>query len=352
MAVTSDANVSFVVATPSAAGAVAIIQLHGAGVEEVLAALTGRSEWSAGQMRPCSIADIDDGMAVLLREDWAEVMPHGGPLVVRRVVDRLRELGASWSEQSEGFELYPEATCEMEADALVAMARAASPAAVDWLMAQPALWREAIADGSWELGSADESGLRHLLEPATVAVVGAPNVGKSTLTNAILGHSASVVADLPGTTRDWVAGLAEIGGGDAPATRAVAVRWIDTPGVQRSGDAIEQRAIALAEQVVRDADVVIAMRDDQSAYLEPMPRTPDLWVRNKADRGGAVDKDELAISALGGDGLTVLERRILDRLGLGSLGTPRRWVFCDRLGRLIEQGDRARLTAYVGARGA
>ncbi|NJL31882.1 MAG: GTP-binding protein [Phycisphaerales bacterium] len=59
-----------------------------------------------------------------------------------------------------------------------------------------------------------------------VVVAGQPNVGKSTLMNKMLGRSASLVADLPGTTRDWVAGWVELEG--------VALHWMDTPGLRHT----------------------------------------------------------------------------------------------------------------------
>ena len=137
--------------------------------------------------------------------------------------------------------LYPEAGDRLEAESLAAMARAASPAAIDLLAHQPSLWRMALrrhsAGGGHDPDHAGAGSLtdRHrvqilgrsevldrLIDPSLVVVVGQPNVGKSTLTNQMLGRSVSIVADLPGTTRDWVAGLAEISGSssiDAPQSQ-------------------------------------------------------------------------------------------------------------------------------------
>ena len=86
--------------------------------------------------------------------------------------------------------------------------------------------------------------------------------------------------------------------------------------------------------------------------MSRMPREPDLWVRNKSDRGGAAACDELAVSAKTGAGLDELERRVLERLGLVNLHRPQRWVFCDRLRELVAQGDRAGLARYVAMDGA
>ena len=81
---------------------------------------------------------------------------------------------------------------------------------------------------------ADRS-LDHLLHPPRVAIVGAPNVGKSTLANQLFAQERSITADLPGTTRDWVGEIANIDG--------LAVTLVDTPGVRDTADAIEREAI-------------------------------------------------------------------------------------------------------------
>src|SRR5690606_37975884 len=100
----------------------------------------------------------------------------------------------------------------IEADMLATITAASSPAAVDRLLDQPQRWREALAQNDLDLPHILNltARLDRLIHPATVVLVGKPNVGKSTLTNHMLGRSVSLVADLPGTTRDWVAGLAEL----------------------------------------------------------------------------------------------------------------------------------------------
>jgi tRNA modification GTPase len=168
-------------------------------------------------------------------------------------------------------------------------------------------------------------------------------VGKSTLGNRVLGRAASIVADLPGTTRDWVAGLAEFQG--------VAVRWLDTPGVRATDDPVEARAIGLASRVIAGADVLIAMRDDASVWPDKasLPREPDLWVVNKIDRGAAhlqTQRRAIGISAETGAGVEELLRQILAVLGVAGV-REERWAFSDRLKALVAAGDTASLSAYV-----
>jgi len=285
---TSEAlDVSVSLATAPSPGAVGLLVLSGQGVGQVLARLTGVEDWPAGKLRLVDLGGVDQGLAVRLRDDWAQVMPHGGPRVVGKLIDRIAELGAVYDANPNPGEVYPEAATKLEADMLACVARAASPAAIDLLFAQPVLWRQwldtATSYDAGEFQSQARAILQRsdrfdrLVDPPTVVVVGQPNVGKSTLTNRMLGRSASLVADLPGTTRDWVAGLAEIG--------HVAVRWADTPGLRDADDGVEQQAIGLARQVIEQAEVLIAMRDPSIGWpdLDTSRRCPDLWVMNKVD---------------------------------------------------------------------
>lgn len=348
--------VRVVLTTAPTAGAIALLQLHGQGAAAMLARLTGATDWPAGRCRLVDLAGVDEGLAVALRGDWAQLMPHGGVRVVERLVERLVELGAVWEQEPDARAVYPEAGSALEAEAMAAIARAASPAAIDLLAAQTALWQE-VAAGRREVDRAAMARrsevLDQLIEPATVVVVGRPNVGKSTLTNRVLGRAASVVADLPGTTRDWVAGLAEVKGQGGVE---VAVRWFDTPGLRVEADEIEREAIQLARQVVAEARVLVAMRDVRSDWPEAgaLPRAADVWVVNKADEGADVlepagagtREDPLRISALRDVGVEWLEAMVVAALGLGEVGEEL-WAFSPTLKRWAN-GEAVEISAYAG----
>jgi tRNA modification GTPase len=324
-------------ATALRPGAVAVLQLIGPGVEDVLSHITGRQNWSPQRLYLTDIAGIDRGLAVLIRgggEGLAQLMPHGGPRVVQSILEKLAELGVSVDPAPDPMALYPEADSLIEADVLAAVARAASPAAIDLLAAQPGRWREAMRnpraiDRNRVLHDADV--LDKLIDPPTVVVVGRPNVGKSTLTNRLMGRAVSLVADLPGTTRDWVGGMVEIGG----TTDAVAVHWLDTPGLRDSGDSIERRAIGIARRVIQEADVLIAMRDPELDWPEAasLPREPDLRVVNKVDDAAVAASwpDAITISAKTGRGVDVLQRRIIEALGLHAIAPSTLWAFSETL---------------------
>ncbi len=361
------------VVTSANPGSIAVLQLRGAGLVELLGKLTGVQQWPLGRMRLVSFAELDEGLAVRLREGWAQLMPHGGPRVVQRLVEILISSGVQY-DAPPAAQQYPEADSALEADALATIARAASSAAIDVLLAQDRLWRAWLLAGSGretvESILARSSDWDNLVVPPTVVVVGAPNVGKSTLSNVMLGHAASLVADLPGTTRDWVAGLADLklsreglAGGD-PDIRSrcgaggsgVAVRWLDTPGLRRSADPVELKAIELARQVIAGADVLISMRDPDTSWApaDSIERDPDLWVLNKIDLlplprrfgDGAAPEGPLGVSAIRSDGIDTLHRRVLSALRLDTVREARIWAFSELLREALRRDEPDRLRAY------
>ena len=99
----------------------------------------------------------------------------------------------------------------------------------------------------------DESAARVLREGLSVAIVGKPNVGKSSLLNAMLGAERAIVSDMPGTTRDVVSERLMIEG--------IPVRLSDTAGLREPSDALESRGVELAKREATQADIVLAVLD-------------------------------------------------------------------------------------------
>lgn len=345
------------VMTPPAPGAIAIVQVSGPQAGDIISHLIGRDDWQTARLYLADLAGIDQGVAVKLNDHVFQLMPHGGLRVVQRIVEQLIESGAHVDEQPPAAEAYPEASSPLEADMLATIARAASPLAIDRLAEQPTRWREAIADVEpldREAIAQRTMLLDHLVTPPTVVVVGPANVGKSTVTNRMLGRAASIVADLPGTTRDWVAGLAELNvasGEHADPQRAVAVRWLDTPGLRHSDDPIETRAIELARDVIAEAHVIIAMRDPDHDWpdIHALPRQPELWVMNKSDLArpsvsgdGRANDQPLLISAKTGEQIESLEQAVVRALGFDNevdamAAGP--WAFSPTLKRWLDDGQ-------------
>ena len=309
------------VATAPQPGAIAILQLEG-DVEPVLVALTGVIGWPAGRARLVRFGDIDRGLAVRLSQQVAQLMPHGGLRVVQRLSAWMGRLGidARGSDEIAPGLAFPEAADRFEALALCAVARAASPLAIDLLLDQPRRWRSGIKPGPADLARSQR--LNRLIEPPIVVVAGPANVGKSTLSNELMGRSMSITTDLPGTTRDYTSGRIEFAG--------LVVDWHDTPGLREMPDAVEAEAVQIATLLLQRADLVIALTDHRQPW-PALAREPDLRVANKSDLAGRDDAD-LQISATEGSGLAALVRAVRDRLmPPQDLEHPGPWVFDDRL---------------------
>jgi tRNA modification GTPase len=348
-------------ATALSPGAIAIVQVTGPDAGRIVAELCGSAP--SPRSRLVEIPGVDEALVVRLRDDWIQLMPHGGVRLVQTLMQKLEQLGAGL-EPPTPRELYPEAGSELEADMLAALAAAASPAAIDRLLEQPRLWREAVGRGSLDIAAIEKqtTALDRLITPPTVVLAGRPNVGKSTLSNYVMGRSASITADLPGTTRDWVAGLAEL----RTPMGELAVRWFDTPGLHDSSDPIEQRAIELARNVVRDADVLIAVRDPSTEFLadDELPRRADVYVVNKCDveariadrgtRNGAAGESfrapssALRVSALAGTGIDDVAAAIAASLGLADLPGAGAWAFSGRLKAMLRGANAGELADYIG----
>jgi tRNA modification GTPase len=167
----------------------------------------------------------------------------------------------------------------------------------------------AVRDRCRELGDSFRHG-RAMTSGIAVALVGAVNVGKSSLLNALLGTERAIVAAEPGTTRDWL---------EVQTTwNGLAVTLVDTAGRREDADAVERRGIELGEERVRVADVVIVVNDG-SAPWDNGERYDEraVVVRSKSDLGGEL-RGALATSATTGQGLDELRARVLAVAGVAE----------------------------------
>jgi tRNA modification GTPase len=324
--------------TSRAPGPVALIDLTGdaASIEPVLRDLTGRTPPEVGRIVLRRFGPIDRGLVMRLSTSRCMLMPHGGPRIVSRLLSRLVELGSAAREQDpDPMEAFPEASDHFEALMLDALARATSPGAIDLLLQQPPRWR------AWQPQQASVETLRSrarqlmpLLRPSTVALVGAANVGKSTLTNALAGRSASITADEPGTTRDYVGVVIDLAG--------LVVHWLDTPGIRETPDEVEAAAAGIAADLLERADLIVAVSEGAAPWPEsgrelPRVAAPILRIRTKADLDDADTSPEpgsdiLACSAVTGDGLVELVERIRDALvPPAAVDVDAPWLFDERL---------------------
>lgn len=138
-----------------------------------------------------------------------------------------------------------------------------------------------------------------------VAIIGPPNVGKSTLLNRLANREAAIVTDIPGTTRDVVEVRCKIAG--------QIVWFADTAGLRETEDMIEAEGVRRARHIADKADLRLFISADDTPDYEPPPSRPhDLFVRNKADLkvNEALKPKFLYISALTGVGFSALEQAL------------------------------------------
>ena len=144
-----------------------------------------------------------------------------------------------------------------------------------------------------------------LREGLVFAIAGPPNVGKSTLINALARREVAIVAPTPGTTRDVLEARVELGG--------VPVTLLDTAGLRDSEDAIEMEGVRRARARAAAADLVVMVED--AARLGPMAEDFEgrvLRVANKVDLAPARDADAVGVSALTGEGMARLHDALVD----------------------------------------
>jgi tRNA modification GTPase len=289
--------------TPPGAGAVAIIQLQG-DIDSALEAC-GMRPPAVGEVKLRDLCGVDRGVVARFTQDMCQFMPHGGVAVVRALAVELSRRGIVERHDPDLRDTYSEARSQVEARALAALARAASPMAVDLLLAQHELWTQAGAASDPERDGI----LNRLIDPPLVVALGASNIGKSTLVNALAGRSVSIVADEPGTTRDHVGVVLDLAG--------LVVRYVDTPGLRTAAGDIELEAVAGSIEVASRADLLLLCGDATAAPPE-LPTSlvgkPALVVALRSDLGGVTFKADASVSIVGGQGVAGLVQTIRQRL--------------------------------------
>lgn len=278
----------------------------------------------AGEIRVRGIAGVDQGVVARVDERTAWLMPHGGVGVVRAILEACEREGIAVAACAHGGHRVgdtaraPTSIEEVERRVLEVLARASSPLAVDLLLRQPGLWREELAQDPAALTreqSPRDRMLQRLIDPALVVVLGASNIGKSTLTNALAGRGVSIVADEPGTTRDHVGVLLDMGG--------LVVRWLDTPGLRERPTAEEAMARDAAMILAGQADLLVVASDPMTAAPglgSGLAKVPVVRVGLRSDLGKGNEEVDVAVSARTGEGVAELVRVVRERLVGKELG--------------------------------
>ncbi len=286
-------------------------------------------------------------------EDVVELHGHGSPVMLRAVLNRLYALGCRPAQPGE-FTRRAVLNGKMnlaQAEAVAACIDAATVRAgkqaqlhlagafgrklesiMDHLTGHVAHLEACLDFSDDDLPELDIPGLRErldrdvcdpirrlvqsasfgmrLFDGASIAIIGAPNVGKSSLLNALSGIDRAIVSDLPGTTRDVLEVDFEIEG--------IPVRLADTAGLRETMDSIEREGIRRAKEAAETADVVVFVADATRPDTWPVPEEADMCLMNKADLSPDASWPEgfLSISARTGQGLdrfrSELAARIVD----------------------------------------
>ncbi|MCC7352033.1 MAG: 50S ribosome-binding GTPase [Phycisphaerales bacterium] len=335
--------------TPPGAAAIAVVRLTGPRVEPFLREHFNRPT-PIGRPVHGLLRDhetiLDDPVILRINDLSADLNLHGGPWVIHSVMELAGR---------EGFELQNHLELPLadsmldeqqpllrEVESHLPMVR--SELGLRALLAQPGAWRDVHnsfvhlshdQQKSFIQHCLDDRALIHLLSPPTVAIIGSPNVGKSTLANQLFARKRSITADLPGTTRDWVGEIADIDG--------LPVLLVDTAGIRRTPDPLERAAIDQSHHQARSADLVliilnaaVAPDEHERQLLDQYPLA--LRIINQCDRPFTWDPaglHPLRTIATTGHGVDALRHRIAATFQCDDLEIPRPRWWTDRQRQIL-----------------
>lgn len=355
------------ISTPFGEGAIAVLRLSGPRAMEIARMIFRGKIATARQAARGALHDgerkLDDVLLTVFPaprsytgEDVVEIYCHGGVLVTRRILEALLRHGARSAEPGEftqraflGGKLdltQAEAVMDLIGAQTDLALRAANEQLEGRLGERIRALREALLavlahveafidfpdeDIDPETGEALRARIdslrddvarlldtaeqgRVLREGVRTVIYGAPNVGKSSLLNRLLGFERAIVSPKPGTTRDVIEEVINL--------RGIPLRLVDTAGVRESDDEIECEGMARTQRQVERADLILHVAEAHRAPFDQFsglaldsfagaPRT--ILVLNKVDRGehrGWITMDAVRISCTTGEGMDALTAAI------------------------------------------
>jgi tRNA modification GTPase len=344
--------------TPPGRGALATLALHGPRAWEVARDLFHRG---AGRVLPVTPEqgrfwlgrmgdDVADEVVLAVKQTdptpWLEVHTHGGREVVRFLIELCTARGVQTCTWHEFLHHTTEDILQAQAAIALTAATTARTAAILLDQHQGALSRalstaaSALDQGAAPAALAALTELtcwgalgRHLTTPWRVVIAGAPNVGKSSLVNALAGYQRSVVDPTPGTTRDVVTTQIALDGWP--------VELADTAGLRAEAESLEAEGIALARATVAAADLCLWVLDGSAPPVWPTVDAESVrLVLNKVDLPSAWDwgraGSALRVSAQTGAGIPELCDAVSNWL-VPDVPPPGAAVpFTDALGTMVE----------------
>ncbi len=358
------------ISTPPGRGGLGIVRISGDRARAVAASILRfrhESGWHAWRARTAHLFDagghaIDDVVVTFFEsphsytaEDVVEICCHGAPVVLRHCVERACAAGARPAEPGE-FTLraflngrldlpQAEAVRDLIEATTLYQARVAAQQSEGSVSRRLAPWKDQLVElialleagidfAEDDVAVASTEEILRRLEPVregfaqlaasfaygklvhdglALAIVGRPNVGKSSLFNRLLEQDRAIVTEIPGTTRDLVSETAELEG--------IPVKFIDTAGIRAGDGRVESLGIERSFQAMADADLTLVVLDlsvapdaqDQALIERARLSGRSLVVANKCDLPRAAEAPEGAaeVSALTGEGIAALRRRIV-----------------------------------------
>ena len=366
----SSVDIIAAIATAQGRGGVGVVRISGLQIKGIAQAILGRlpvpRHATFTDFKDASDEIIDQGIALYFPaphsytgEEVLELQGHGGAAVLHLLLQRCLNLGARLAEPGEFTrraylnDKIDLAQAESVADLIEATTTEAARSAIrslhgefsqeiNWLVDELIRLRmlvEAMLDFPEEdievvdtthrdlllhkinshlqqtLESAKQGSL--LREGAHIALVGRPNVGKSSLLNRLAGEEVALVSEIPGTTRDVIRQAIQI--------RGVPLHIMDTAGLRVSHDEVENMGMARTHQMVQRADLILLLLDasqgcsaEDLTIISSFPADiPHLRVFNKADlrQEKSTEQVGIYISAKSGLGIDELREEILKLIG-------------------------------------
>ncbi|HEX9264633.1 MAG TPA: tRNA uridine-5-carboxymethylaminomethyl(34) synthesis GTPase MnmE [Candidatus Binatia bacterium] len=370
------------IATPPGEGSVAIVRISGVDSENIAARIFHRAQGKSGQLKshrlyhgkicdPKTARTLDEVLLAIMRkprsytgEDVVEIHCHGGAFLVRRVLELALSEGARQAEPGEFTKrAFLNGRLDLsQAEAVLDLIRARTEksaglalnqsdgalsqwvgelreelldilvqveAAIDFPEEEIELLRrheltgkiEALNDKISMISATYDWG-KLFREGAKICICGRPNVGKSSLLNALLGEERVIVTPVAGTTRDVIEESINLNG--------LPIVLSDTAGIRETNDQIERMGVDLAREYVEKSDAVLVVLDgsvrlttDDKQLLDSTRQGIALVVVNKSDLPQSLTEQELArficsnrnicrVSAKTGEGISRLKEKLRD----------------------------------------
>lgn len=350
----NDTDTIAAIATPPGAGGIGIIRISGSDANRILHSIFRRKSGNIienfedrhiyyGIVLDSSLKTIDECMAVYMkspksytREDVAEIHCHGGMIPIRAILDEIIKNGARLAQPGEFTKrAFLNGRIDLtQAEAVMDMISATTAQAAEMSAVQMEgrlgecinSLKERLLDISAEIEASvdypddvSDAGSRDFLLKAVievrdkidellksydygrilsqglkVAIAGKPNVGKSSLLNALLKANRAIVTPIPGTTRDVIEELLNVKG--------VPVKISDAAGIRKTADIVESIGIERARKSIDEADAVIMVCDasrpvdhEDKEIIALLSDKKVIYVLNKTDLGLAAQDEDLRV---------------------------------------------------------